>query len=273
MTMLERFQKVLAAFADDRALGAFVEDGRAGMHAWSKRRVSASTRLTVRLRADVRLSEGGCPEGAKLSLEGSIGLERLQARLLLRRAWSDETELPHNEEFDVALVPKLERIEVPRVVGAAPVGAGRSLRVRFVDGRGQALSHEMYVGRGSREAMTVQAHLGVPAEVIVWLTATDCAHARGPILDMAGELRFPAGIVGSFQLRDDRNPPGDALGSGTVDLAVLPAGVDVPFRPQRVMAATGGSPWLSVRFMDVSGRLFGDEVAVGRCVQLPCASA
>jgi hypothetical protein len=107
----------------------------------------------------------------------------------------------------------------------------------------------------------------------VWLTATDCSHPQGPILDVSGELRYPDGITAAFQFRNYKNPQGDSFRSRTVDMAVLPPRVGMPFRAQRVMAAMGGNPWLSVRFMDVSGRLFGDEVPVGRCVQLPSASA
>jgi hypothetical protein len=77
-----------------------------------------------------------------------------------------------------------------------------------------------------------------------------------------------SGVTARFIFRNQSEDGAPHEAIATVDLIGVQEGYTLRFPKQPVLGGVGGNPWISVRFASGSGQPLGEEVLLGRCVQL-----
>lgn len=94
---------------------------------------------------------------------------------------------------------------------------------------------------------TVTSSVAIPAQLQASVTTFDCTNSPGPWITFEGGVAL-AGVNVELVFRNNINT--------------------LRFPKQPVLGGVGGNPWISVRFASGSGNPLGEEVLLGRCVQL-----
>lgn len=215
--------------------------------------------MPVRFRVTLQLAECASLIGPLISLQSSLVLPGLQARITFRdRPHRDD--VPYQETTVVVpLVLPGERLERPLLsMRSAP--ARGSLVLRLCDGNRQPLVPARVIEcvAGSRQ-LEVPILLDVSA--MVRLSVHGASASVGPRVHVNGKLVFLRGITahispgsGAVESARDRAAPGVAL--------VIPGSMFF-FYERTVESGLPGDPWVSVRLLDERGAPIGEERPVG----------
>lgn len=237
--------------------------------AYSLKRLHAAA--TVRVLARVQLEPvAPISDGvASMRCSGSLQLRGPQASILFRPSADTVPSRAAVITTDSPCTPESPRVAVPERILRARCDPRPYAWVDFQDGTGRSLAGALCVGRVEHKPVSGERDFVVPASMTVWVAAREVNRRRGPVVDLSGELTFPNGIELRIRLGSDCGLHGEP--SGQVEIArvpVLPPGVTVPITRCEMTPGAPGNPEVSVLLRDFSGMEAGDEMAIGRCVQL-----
>jgi hypothetical protein len=230
-------------------------------------KVSTTFQMPVRMQAAVEAS--GCENnpGPYITLSGELTLGGLGVDLIFRN--NEKGTHTHAEPtvVGVTLLPAGESLAIPKQPVLGGVGGNPFIWIQMVDGNGNPLTGEVFLGRCVQGLSAVSADFLIPATATASMTAADCDNSPGPFIELGGDLSL-TGINARLIFRNNVDGPHEADDTTTATVTIVPAGESIRFPKQPVLGGVGGNPWISVLFRDGDGGPIGSEFLVGRCVQL-----
>lgn len=252
----------------DVALCALVSLAPA-LSARGQAQVASSFTMPVGIKASASLSGCNNSPGPQITLSGAITLGGLTADMIFRNNQIGTHKLVIQNAVAVAAVPANGTIVIPKQPVLGGVGGNPWIWVQMTDENNTALSDQIFLGRCVQGPFGIEAGVSAAVTVAATFTASDCANNPGPYIYMDGALIFAHGLKARFTFANADNPvggPHEAV--GTTDVTLIGSGVSLQFPKQPVLGGVGGNPWISVQFEQGDGTAIGDEVLLGRCVQL-----
>jgi hypothetical protein len=234
--------------------------------------VTSNSTVAMPIHAQAAVTAEGCENspGPYITLNGGVSLGGLGARLIFTNNAKGTHE--HVEQFatSVALVPLGESITIPKQPSQGGSGGNPFIWAQFLDGKGTPLTGELFLGRCVQGLSNVSADFALPSAALADVEALDCTNNPGPNISASGSLTMP-GLIVRIIFRNNDNPvggPHSTVVTTHADLMVMPAGKTLQFPKQPVQGGAGGNPWIYLQYTDGSGAALGNEMLLGRCVQL-----
>jgi len=219
--------------------------------------------------AAVGFSDCSNSPGPQITLDGTISLGGLNVELIFRNNVKGTHTYVAESTSEVVAVPQGGTLVIPKQPSLGGVGGNPFIWIQFVDGDGNALSGEIYLGRCVQGSAKVDSDLGAFASALVDFAALDCSNNPGPWITVEGSTSFPSGVNAQLIFRNNDNPvggPHEAIRSAYV--SIIPAGLTLTIPKQPVLGGVGGNPLIYTRLELGDGTVIGKEVLLGRCVQL-----
>ena len=237
--------------------------------AHAQKQVAKTFTMPVQVHAAVGFSDCSNSPGPQITLDGSITLGGLNVELIFRNNVKGTHTYVAEQTAEVVAVPVGGALVIPKQPPLGGVGGNPFIWLQFLDGDGNALSGEIYLGRCVQGPVKVDSDLAAYAAAVVDFAALDCSNNPGPYITVEGSTSFPKGVNAQFIFRNNDNPvggPHEAIRSAYV--SIIPAGLILTIPKQPVLGGVGGNPWIFTLFELGNGTAIGKEVLLGRCVQL-----
>jgi hypothetical protein len=231
--------------------------------------VSTTHSMPVRLQANLETSGCDNAPGPFITLSGAILLDGVSADLIFRNNAKGTHTSTVRKDVDVVLLPDGQAITIPKQPVQGGTGGNPFIWIQVLDGNGQPLTQEIFLGRCVQGLSTVSADFFLAATSSADITVGGCSN-KGPEIELSGEVAL-SGIKARLIFRNNDNPvggPHSADEDVTVDIIILPEGDSIVLPKQPVLGGVGGNPLISVQFIDGAGDPISDEFKLGRCVQL-----
>ena len=237
--------------------------------AFGEGQVTQNFAMPVQVHAAVGFSNCSNSPGPQITLDGSISLGGLNVDLIFRNNLKGTHTYTDQQSVEVVAVPAGGTLVIPKQPPLGGVGGNPFIWVQFLDGDGYALSPEIYLGRCVQGPVNVDPDLAAYVEAVANFEALDCSNNPGPYITVDCSMSFPKGVNAQLIFRNNANPvggPHEAIRSAYV--SIIPAGFTLTIPKQPVLGGVGGNPWIFTRFEQADGIPIGDEVLLGRCVEL-----
>jgi hypothetical protein len=223
--------------------------------------------VTVPARVQSTLSAASCSAGAAVNVTGELKLSGLEAEIILRNNQKGTHEHTEDAAASAVLVPADHTLSIPTQTATGEPVANPVLSVQLLDSAGNPVSEEIALGPCGAGPFAVTANADLTTTVTLTVAVEGCANHTGPTITLTGAVTF-AGLEERLIVRDGTG--GAVVGSTTttIDVVALADGTTLSIPKQPVRGGVGGNPWISARLVDGEGKPLGDEVAVGRCVEL-----
>jgi len=237
--------------------------------AHAQKQVAKTFIMPAKVHAAVGFSDCSNSPGPQITIDGTISLGGLNVELIFRNNVKGTHTYVDESTSEVVAVPEGGTLTIPKQPPLGGVGGNPFIWIQFLDGDGNALSEEIYLGRCVQGSKNVDSDLGALADALVDFSALDCSNNTGPWITVEGATSFPKGANAQLIFRNNDNPvggPHEAIRSATV--SIIPAGLTLTFPKQPVLGGVGGNPLIYTRFELADGTVIGKEVLLGRCVQL-----
>lgn len=233
--------------------------------AQAQQQVAASFQMPVQLDAVIESLDCTNNPGPRISFSGAIALSGLAVEFIFRN--NEKGTHEHSETVTTtATVISGDTITIPKQPVDGGVGGNPFIWIQLLNGKHEALTGEIFLGRCVQGPITQDFHALVNA--LANVAVTDCTNNPGPFIELDGSVGFAEGIKARFIFRNNDNPVGGPHTADAVsDVVLVPAGFALRFEKQPVLGGVGGNPWISVQFMN-AGQPVGTETLLGRCVQL-----
>lgn len=230
--------------------------------------VQADIPMPVHVKAQA--SASGCENnpGPTITLTGEVALGGLGVELVFRNNEQGTHEHTETTTATAVVVPEGESVSIPKQPVLGGTGGNPFIFLQFLDGNGQAMGDEIFLGRCVQGLFAVSGDFVIPSLATARVSGGSCDN-RGSTISLSGELRL-SGINARLIFRNNDNPvggPHKAEEPTTVDVVVLPEGETIEFAKQPPLGGVGGNPWISLRFLDGNGNPASEEFLLGRCVQ------
>lgn len=240
--------------------------GEVSRHAFSEQRIQVAARVRASALVRVRRETRPPSNAAVLHLGGVLTLRGPQARIRFRHgAGGENDDSLEPDVVDTPLLPPgttLPLVEPSRLACRA-LTPGTLAWISFVDADDSPLASPICIDTSGRGPLHIEPLFEFPATVTAWLIARRLSR-QGPIMDLAGELRFPDGIVMRVALAADCNRFGNpSPASETFDVEVAARGGSIAVPRRRVSTLVRGKPLVSIEVRDWDGRRHGLERSVG----------
>lgn len=115
-------------------------------------------------------------------------------------------------------------------------------------------------------AGSVEAPLGLPANLSVNAGANGCENNPGPSITLSGKLSL-GGLNGRLIFRNNTKGTHTHTEDVTTEVVILEPGQSVQFAKQPPLGGVGGNPFIYLQFLDGSMKALSDPILLGRCVQ------
>ena len=236
--------------------------------------VSSTVSIAAQLRGSLTAWDCSNAPGPWISFEGAVALCGVNVELVFRNNINRDV---HTLVEDVRIVQAVavnQTIVIPKqpshvFLGGEGTGVGGNPWISFqlVDRNGKALTGEILLGRCVQGAFQPTADFSTTAFTQALVSVLDCTNNPGPYINVSGSVSF-SGVKARFIFRNQRTAGAPHEAIATVDLTAIQEGFTLRFPKQPVLGGVGGNPWISVRFASAEGQPLGEEVLLGRCVQL-----
>jgi hypothetical protein len=206
--------------------------------------------------------------GPTVTLGGDLAFAGIDAVAIFRNNQKGTHEYTATTTFDGTLLPSGETITIPKQPSRGGVGGNPFIWIQFLDGDGDALTGEIYLGRcvqglnsfALAEAFAVGAVANVDA-------AIDCSNNPGPFITFSGGMSLN-GLAARVIFRNNDNPVGGPhKADAVVERTLVADGTTIKFPKQPSLGGVGGNPWIWMQLLASDGTALTDEIALGRCVQ------
>jgi hypothetical protein len=226
--------------------------------------VSAAFAMDTRVNARITASDCMNSGGPEVTLEGDITLSGMKMKLtLMNNAKGTHTYTVVKEE-ELTLLPLGTSITIPKQPVRGGVGGNPYIYLQFVDGSGNALSDEFFLGR-CVQGLTLSPELINQALALVNVHGDGCSNKGGPYITLDGLLTL-SGVKAKFIFRN--NVKGTHTAEETRDVTLLDDGTKLVIPKQPSRGGVGGNPIIIIQFLHGDGTPIGDPINLGRCVQL-----
>ena len=235
----------------------------------AQKQVVKTFTMPAKVHADVGFSDCSNSPGPQITLSGTVSLGGLNVDLIFRNNVKGTHTYVAESRAEVVAVPEGGSLVIPKQPPLGGVGGNPFIWIQFLDGDGNALGEEIFLGRCVQGSTKVDSDLGALASAIVDFEALDCSNNPGPWITVEGATSFPKGVNAQLIFRNNDNPvggPHEAIRSAYV--SIIPAGLTFSFPKQPVLGGVGGNPLIYTRLELGDGTALGKEVLLGRCVQL-----
>ena len=236
--------------------------------------VSSTVSIPAQLRGSLTAWDCTNAPGPWITFEGGVALAGVNVELVFRNNINRDV---HTLVEDVRIVQAVavnQTIVIPKqpshvFLGGEGTGVGGNPWISFqlVDRNGKALTGEILLGRCVQGAFQPTADYSTTAFTQALVSVLDCTNNPGPYINVSGSVSF-SGVKARFIFRNQRTAGAPHEAIATVDLTAIQEGFTLRFPKQPVLGGVGGNPWISVRFASAEGQALGEEVLLGRCVQL-----
>jgi hypothetical protein len=225
--------------------------------------------IPAAISADLSAYDCSNNPGPQITFSGGTYLGGYGVEMTFTNNMKGTHEFTDGKTVDVTLQPADGAIVIPKQPVLGGTGGNPFIWVQFVDGRGAALSGEIFVGRcvqGAGWHVTQQAV--TKAAVSAEFTVQGCENSPGPFISFNSTMTS-AGVTARIIFRNNDNPVGGPHQADvTRDVTMIPAGYSVTFPKQPVQGGVGGNPWIFAGFTDSDGTALGAPTLLGRCEQL-----
>lgn len=216
----------------------------------------------------------GCDNspGPYITVSGAMKLGGLGTRTMFTNNVKGTHTYATDAHVDLTVIPNGSSITIPKQPVRGGVGGNPFIWMQLEDGRGQALTGELFLGRcvqGLRGTNSVD--FSSLARALATLTVADCANSPGPYITLDGNLEVKSGLDAVFIFANNDNPVGGphrANADAVVTVRLVPPGQVIRFNKQPSQGGVGGNPWIWFNFLSGTGAALGDPALLGRCEQL-----
>jgi hypothetical protein len=236
--------------------------------------VTQSVSIPAKLQGSLTAWDCTNSPGPWITFQGEIALGGLNVELVFRNNINRDVHTLVEDGQVVSAVTIGEKIVIPKQPShvfldgsGTGVGGNPWISIQLVDRNGSPLTQEILLGRCVQGAFTPAADFFAGAFAQALVNVMDCTNNPGPFINVSGSVGF-SGVKARFIFRNQRDDGAPHEAIATVDLTAIQEGFTLRFPKQPVHGGVGGNPWISVRFADGSGQALGEEVLLGRCVQL-----
>ncbi len=238
--------------------------------AQAAQQVSSTFDMPTQLQGRVTALECSNSPGPQVTLEGVLALGGLGVELIFRNNINKDVHTNEEEFRTVATVIQPgESIVIPKQPVLGGTGGNPFIWIQLLDNNDKALSGEVYLGRCVQGLFQPQADFFNLVAAMARVAVLDCTNNPGPNINLDGDLSFARGIKARFIFRNNDNPVSGPHEADVVrDVVIVATGTSLSFPKQPVQGGAGGNPWISVQFKDAQNKPLGNEVLLGRCVQL-----
>jgi hypothetical protein len=230
------------------------------------------TSFTMPMRVRASLSATGCDNspGPQVTLSGGMTLGGLGIDVTFRNNDKGTHTYTDDTHADATLLPAGGDVTIPKQPVLGGTGGNPFISVQFVDGNGNAMTDEIYLGRCVQGPVAVSADFSQLATALAEYAVTDCSNNPGPFITLNGGVTLGPGVKARIIFRNNDNPVGGPHqnSQSMQDIGILEAGHAIQFPKQPVLGGVGGNPWILAQFQDDAQQPIGDQVMLGRCVQL-----
>ena len=228
-----------------------------------EQRVSVACALPTRFEATLQVAESGSILGPIISMQASLVLPGLQARITFRDRPEGGERMAHEVAMQIPLVLPGERLHRP---GQTVRGAPRRplMTLRLFDREGRPLNEETSIGECVDGSRQVDVSFVADVNAVAWLAAQGWSGHGGPRLRLNGKLVYTRGVT----VRLGFSPPRERgrIEEGAAEVPLVHPGT-MFFFPERVVeGGLPGDPWIWLMFFDQSGGPIGREQLIGHCV-------
>ena len=216
--------------------------------------------MPARFRGMLQLANCASPLGPVISLEASLVLSGLQARVTFRDRPRRDDVAVQEASVMVPLVLPGERLERPlQTMRGAP--ARPRLTVGLFDRDQRPLADAQEFGECTDGSRLLELPIRVDVGAIVWLSARASSGSSGAKLLVNGKLVFSRGVTAQLGL----GPAADStrLDRVATEVPLVNPGTMFFFYERIVENRLRGDPWVSMRFLDERGRPIGEEQPIG----------
>ena len=211
----------------------------------------------------------GCENnpGPFVTLNGELTLGGLGARLIFRNNEQGTHEHEEDVTVTVTILEAGEKITIAKQPPQGGVGGNPHIFLQFFDGDWKALGKPKYLGRCVQGLKGAAQLFSLPTDATVVLEG-ECSNSPGPFITLTGELTL-GGLNGKLIFSNTKKlAPHVTDAQVEVKFTILAPGESITFAKQPPLDGAGGNPRVYLQFVDGEGDEIGDELYVGRCVQL-----
>ncbi len=224
--------------------------------------VPVACKMPVHVTCNV--NETGCDNspGPQITLDGVISLGGLTADLIFQNnVKGTHTKVVPTWATNIALVPVGGNIIIPKQPVLGGVGGNPYIYLQFLDGKCNALSDEIFLGRCVQGLALEGDFLN---DVAGWTSVDSdgCFNHPGPVITMGGQIVL-SGLKARIIFRNNVKGTQTAQRFSDVDLIIEGTPVIIPKSPHQ--SGAGGNPLIYLQFRQGDGTAIGDPVFLGRC--------
>jgi len=234
------------------------------LSAQADQRISTGYDMPIVVSGEISTSDCQNSPGPQITLEGAISLGGIQLELILQNNEKGTHKTTVTQSSTLVLVPLGDEIVIPKQPVQGGVGGNPHLWLQFVDGQGNALGEETYLGR-CVQGLQFNSSLLNEALAIADMEFLDCSNKGGPWINISGDIVM-SGMKARFIFRN--NLKGTHTAEEVRDVELIAEGATIRIPKQPVRGGVGGNPHISARFLDGTGAPITEAVYLGRCNKL-----
>ena len=222
--------------------------------------------LALPCHVNLTVNETGCDNspGPWVTVEGVISLGDVCAKVIFKNNVKGTHTAVVVGESEVVLSLG-EDITIPKQPSRGGVGGNPHIWLQFTDGKGNAESDEVYLGR-CVQGLNVSADLINDALAHLDVDADGCTNHKGPWITLGGTLTL-SGLKAKLIFRN--NLKGTHTAESTSFVTLIDEGDQIVLPKQPSRGGVGGNPLISVQFIDCeTGDAETAPVDLGRCTKL-----
>lgn len=218
---------------------------------------------TMEAHATVNVEEVDCQNrrGPWVTLDGTISLGGLQVKVILQNNTKGTHTATVTNETTAVVLNLGESITIPKQPVRGGVGGNPHISIQFLDGEGEELGDEVYLGR-CVQGLTIPLDLLLGALTELRVGVSGCNNNPGPWITLGGDITL-SGVGANVIFRNNLKGTHTAEVSTTV--TILEDGTEIKIPKQPVRGGAGGNPIISIQFLDGEGNPVSDVIRLGKC--------
>jgi hypothetical protein len=231
--------------------------------------VSASQAVALLSHLSATATAGECDNsgGPWVTLEGALSLGGMDTRFIFRNNTQGTHEAVVETSTEVQILAAGESITIPKQPSRGGVGGNPLIWLQLVDGSGNALTSEIFLGRCNQGLSAAEADFIEGALASLNVQGDDCTNHPGPYITMDGSLTL-GGVKARLIFRNADNRVGGPhvkVVTTTTDVELITEGGGFTIPKQPVNGGAGGNPRVYLQFLGSGGDALSDEIYLGRC--------
>jgi hypothetical protein len=218
---------------------------------------------TMAAHATVNVEETGCQNhpGPWVTLDGEIALGGMQVKVILQNNVKGTHTATVTNEVTAVLLNLGESITIPKQPVLGGVGGNPHISIQFLNGAGEPLGDEIYLGR-CVQGLTIPLDLLLGAITELNIGVSGCSNNPGPWITLGGSVTL-SGVSANIIFRN--NVKGTHTAEETTTVTLLKDGTELKIPKQPVRGGAGGNPIISIQLLDGQGNPVGDVITLGKC--------